>query len=101
MGSAFRQLCQRYSGTLTSTAHVAIRLWETFVFVYCIRSLSLQRHHGFYVKPFISYNSHYLKFRAEQLKDGAPYRGYGYVPLRFGGNVVRRMGTQQQQLKDF
>ena len=26
---------------------------------------------------------------------GAPYRGYGYVPLRFGGNVVRRMGTQQ------
>ena len=25
---------------------------------------------------------------------GAPYRGYGYVPLRFGGNVVRRMGTQ-------
>ena len=28
---------------------------------------------------------------------GAPYRGYGYVPLRFGGNVVRRMGTQQQQ----
>ena len=29
---------------------------------------------------------------------GAPYRGYGYVPLRFGGNVVRRMGTQQQQL---
>ena len=31
---------------------------------------------------------------------GAPYRGYRYVPLRFGvggGNVVRRMGTQQQQ----
>ena len=27
---------------------------------------------------------------------GAPYRGYGYVPLRFGGNVVRRMGTQQR-----
>ena len=26
---------------------------------------------------------------------GAPYRGYGYVPLRFGRNVVRRMGTQQ------
>ena len=21
---------------------------------------------------------------------------YGYVPLRFGGNVVRRMGTQQR-----
>ena len=32
---------------------------------------------------------------------GAPYRGYGYLPLRFGGgggNVVRRMGTQQQQV---
>ena len=28
---------------------------------------------------------------------GAPYRGYGYVPMRFGGNVVRRMETQQQQ----
>ena len=26
----------------------------------------------------------------------APYRGYGYASLRFGGNVVRRMGTQQQ-----
>ena len=25
-------------------------------------------------------------------------RGYGYVLLRFGGNVVRRMGTQQQRL---
>ena len=30
---------------------------------------------------------------------GAPNRGYGYVPLRFGGGgVVRRMGTQQQFL---
>ena len=28
----------------------------------------------------------------------APYRGYGYVPLRFGGNVIRRMGTQQERL---
>ena len=30
---------------------------------------------------------------------GAPYRGYGYVPLMFGGGggVVRRLGTQQQQ----
>ena len=30
----------------------------------------------------------------------APYRGYGYVPLRFGGggDVVRRMGTQQQRM---
>ena len=29
---------------------------------------------------------------------GALYRSYGYVLLRFGGNVVRRMGTQQQRL---
>ena len=29
--------------------------------------------------------------------NGAPFRGYGYVPLRIRGNVVRRMGTQQQQ----
>ena len=29
---------------------------------------------------------------------GAPDRGYGYVPLRFaGGDVVWRMGTQQQR----
>ena len=30
---------------------------------------------------------------------GAPYRGYEYVPLRFGGggDVVRRMGTQQMR----
>ena len=27
----------------------------------------------------------------------APYSGYRYVPLRFGRNVIRRMGTQQQQ----
>ena len=27
---------------------------------------------------------------------GDPYRGYGYFLLRFRGNVVRRMGTQQQ-----
>ena len=30
MGSAFHQLCPRYSGTLTPTALKAIRLWETF-----------------------------------------------------------------------
>ena len=30
MGSAFHQLCPRYSGTLTPTAPTAIRLWETF-----------------------------------------------------------------------
>ena len=27
---------------------------------------------------------------------GAPYCGYGHVPLRFGGNVFMRMETQQQ-----
>ena len=31
---------------------------------------------------------------------GAPYRGHGYGPLRFVGNVVMRMGTQQQQQLD-
>ena len=29
----------------------------------------------------------------------APYCGHGYVPLRLGGSVVMRMGTQQQQFK--
>ena len=32
MGSAFHQLCPRYSGTLTSTAPTAIKLWDTFTF---------------------------------------------------------------------
>ena len=32
MGSAFHQLCPRYSGTLTPTVPMAIRLWETFTF---------------------------------------------------------------------
>ena len=32
MDSAFHQLCPRYSGTLTPTAPMAIRLWETFTF---------------------------------------------------------------------
>ena len=32
MGSAFHQLCPRYSGTLTPTAPTANRLWETFTF---------------------------------------------------------------------
>ena len=32
MGSAFHQLCPKYSGTLTPTAPTAIRLWETFIF---------------------------------------------------------------------
>ena len=30
MGSAFQQLCSRYSGTLIPTAPTAITLWETF-----------------------------------------------------------------------
>ena len=34
MGSAFHQLCPRYSGTLTPTAPTAIRLWETFIFTF-------------------------------------------------------------------
>ena len=33
MGSAFHQLCPRYSGSLTPTAPTAIRLWETFTFL--------------------------------------------------------------------
>ena len=32
MGSAFHQLCPRYSGTLTPTAPTAIWLWDTFTF---------------------------------------------------------------------
>ena len=32
MGSAFHQLCPRYSRTLTPTAPTAIRLWDTFTF---------------------------------------------------------------------
>ena len=32
MGSAFHQLCPRYSGTLTPNAPTAIRLWDTFTF---------------------------------------------------------------------
>ena len=34
MGSAFHQLCPRYSGTLTPTAPTAIRLWEIFTFTF-------------------------------------------------------------------
>ena len=34
MGSAFHQLCPRYSGTLTPTAPMAIRLWDTFTFTF-------------------------------------------------------------------
>ena len=34
MGSAFHWLCPRYSGTLTPTAPMAIKLWETFIFTF-------------------------------------------------------------------
>ena len=53
MGSAFHQLCPRYSGTLTPTAPTANRLWDTFTFfvvsyvhevlVNCLGGLSLPR----------------------------------------------------------
>ena len=36
MGSVFRQLCPRHSGTLTSTAPSAIGLWETSDFLHII-----------------------------------------------------------------
>ena len=32
--------------------------------------------------------------------DGIPYRSHGYVLLRFRGNVVMKMGTQQQDNQD-
>ena len=38
MGSAFHQLCPRYSGTLTPTAPTAIRLWDAFTF-YLLKQL--------------------------------------------------------------
>ena len=36
MGSAFHQLCPRYSGTLTPTAPTAIKLWDTFTFTFSL-----------------------------------------------------------------
>ena len=52
-------------------------------------------------EPVTSYRiSNIITQESSSLNDGrthgAPYRGYGYVTLRFGGNVVRRMGTQQR-----
>ena len=32
MDSAFHQQCPKYSGSLTPTAPMAVRLWETFYF---------------------------------------------------------------------
>ena len=39
MGSAFHQLCPRYSGTLTPTAPTAIKLWDTFTFTFMTYSV--------------------------------------------------------------
>ena len=36
MGSAFHQLCPKYSGTLTPTAPTVIRLWEAFTFTFSL-----------------------------------------------------------------
>ena len=36
MGSAFQQLCPRYSGTQNPTAPTAIRLWRTCTFTSCL-----------------------------------------------------------------
>ena len=41
MGSAFHQLCPRYSGTLTPTAPTAVRLWNTFTFFYRADTISI------------------------------------------------------------
>ena len=48
MGSAFHQVCPRYSGTLIPAAPTANRLWETFTYkflvdknaIYCRLSMS-------------------------------------------------------------
>ena len=42
MGSAFHQLCPRYSGTLTPTAPTAIKLWDTFTFYLYFYTVELQ-----------------------------------------------------------
>ena len=39
MGSAFHQLCPRYSGTLTPTAPTAIKLWDTFTFTFLVKHI--------------------------------------------------------------
>ena len=46
MGSAFHQLCPRYSGTLTPTAPTAIRLWDTL-------TLTLTKDHLVRLESFI------------------------------------------------
>ena len=50
MGSAFHQLCQRHSGTLTPTAPTAIKLWDTFTLFYPISTAYYIRERGEYRK---------------------------------------------------
>ena len=42
MGSTFHHLCPRYSRTLTPTAPMAIRLWETFAFIFFTTETKVQ-----------------------------------------------------------
>ena len=39
----------------------------------------------------------YLQYKYYITGDGTPYRSHGYILLRVRGNVVMKMGTQQQQ----
>ena len=51
MGSAFHQLCPRYSGTLTPTAPTAIRLRDTFTFTFYLKSGIEEFHRKFVLVP--------------------------------------------------
>ena len=42
MGSAFHQLCPRYSGTLTPTAPTAIKLWDTFTVFFSLAAVLVE-----------------------------------------------------------
>ena len=67
MGSAFHQLCPRYSGTLTPTAPTANRLWETFTFtLFHVLSMNAE------VQPNLSYGVNQGKDRKWLLKTGDP-----------------------------
>ena len=63
----------------------------------CYVKLMLDRYLIDYVSE-IHRSNKYLTcyYRCGGRTHGAPFRGYGYVPLRNGGNVVTRIGTQQQ-----
>ena len=54
MGSAFHQLCPRYSGTLTPTAPTAIRLWDTFTFTYSFPDFFSEQDSDFLIRRFKS-----------------------------------------------